>query len=190
MVSHPQTKRLALAWIGALVFAWIFWLVVLRASGLDPWQIVVLPAALLGFAIGWAADGWSKVTVLLLISGAVIIAFLGDWEQYAFQARQAVQHAFAKEQESSSESWLVATAAEHARKRAQASGERVYPPQATPIRPPRIRDAMRLPLSTLVDLYADALPGRLGPMSVSNVLALLIALQATRMRFAVHRERG
>jgi hypothetical protein len=190
MVGPPQTKRLAIAWIGALVLAWIFWLVVLRASTLAPWQVVVLPAALLGFAVGWAADGWSKGTVLLLVIGAVIIAVLGDWEQYAFQTRQAVQQAFARDQASTSESSLIAAAAEHARKRAQASGERVDPPQTAPIRPPRTREAVRMPFATLAELYAGALPGRLGPMAVSAVLALLIALQATRMRFGVHRKRG
>jgi len=71
----PQIVR---GFVG-LSLALVFWWLVGTRLTIPPWEVAVLPAAVVGFVTAYGETKWTKLLYACVITGAILSAIAGEW---------------------------------------------------------------------------------------------------------------
>lgn len=167
----------------AVGVSWLFWNSVVQNSTLPPWQVVAIPAAFFGFAVGGVAKRWTWGVAVLILGGSLATAVLGDWEEFRQVTSRAVEHASSVKVQQSTEAWILAKAAEHAQR--HAADEKIKngdaPGDPAPPKPSEAPREIRLATSAVGTLYWESLGSRLKELAATCSIAVVIAMQGAHM---------
>lgn len=150
---------------------------------LPAWQVVVLPAAFLGFVVGRSFRDGPRVLVLVLVVVSLANAWCGEWLFFSAGIRRQFRLSALRADERDLQAVIIAKAREHQKLFEKAdpapleAGNPSSPPQ-----PPKSASATTEPsLNLLWRLYRETAGSRVWGLATSLVLSLLASFQAARM---------